>query len=150
MEYSSIIPRQSAPTVGQRIAGARNRARSAFGAISTTMAVGLVNYFGNLPYILPDTYTPAVRGINRSAIVPIGSLDFYVGWTDEESVAEWNGVTTIPTQRALLADDEVEVRSTPARVETIGLVEVSGRSTRPTSSALVDFVDGRTEQASPL
>ena len=101
------------------------------------MAVSLVNYFGNLPYILPDTYTPAVRGINRSAIVPIGSLDFYVGWTDEESAAEWNGVN-VPTQPAPLADVEVEDRSTPARVETIGLVEVSGRSPRPTSSAKVD------------
>ena len=138
MEYSSIIPRQLAPTVGQRAAGVRNRARSAFGAIGTTMAVGMVSYFSNLPYILPDTYTPAVRGINRSAIVPIGSLDFYVGWTDEESAAEWNGVN-VPTQPAPLADAEVEDRSTPARVETIGLVEVSGRSAGPASSALADL-----------
>ena len=33
----------------------------------------------------------------------------------------------------------MEDRSTPARVETIGLVEVSGRSTKPTSSAFVDL-----------
>ena len=130
--------------MGQEAAGARNRARSAFGAIGTTMAVGMVNYFGNLPYILPDTYTPVVRGINRSSIVPIGALNFYVGWTDEESDAEWNGVTTIPTQPALLASAQVEARSTPTRVETIGLVEVCGRSPRPTSSALVDLeVEGR-------
>ena len=82
MEYSSIIPRQLAPTVGQEAAGTRNRARSAIGAIGTTMAVGMVNYFGNLPHILPNIYTLAVRGINRSTIVLIGSLDFYVGWTD--------------------------------------------------------------------
>ena len=66
MEYSSIIPRQLAPTVGQEAAGARNRARSAFGAISTTMAVGLVNYFGNLPYIP----TPTLRPFAESTALP--------------------------------------------------------------------------------
>ena len=130
--------RQLAPTVGQEAAGARNRARSALSAICESVAVGMINYFGNLPFIVPDTFTPALHGITRSAIIPIGAFDFYVGWTDEEDVAMENGVTAIPTQPALVADREVEDRSTPARVETIGLVEVSGRSSRPTSSAKAD------------
>ena len=66
MEYSSIIPRQLAPTVGQEAAGARNRARSSFGAIGTTMAVGMVNYFGNLPYIP----TPTLRPFAESTALP--------------------------------------------------------------------------------
>ena len=57
----------------------------------------MISYFGNLPFIIPDTFTPAVRGITRSAIVPISAFDFYVGWTDDEDVATENGVTAIPT-----------------------------------------------------
>ena len=108
MEYSSIIPRQLAPTVGQEAAGARNRARSTLNVIGESVAVGMINYFGNLPFIVPDTFTPAVRGITRSAIIPIGAFHFYVGWTDDESVAEEHGVTTFPTRPVLLADNVVE------------------------------------------
>ena len=57
MAYSSAIPRQLAPTVGQEALQALQRARTKiFAGIGETVAIGRVLFSGNVPIIPPDEF----------------------------------------------------------------------------------------------
>src|SRR3954466_11036586 len=57
MAYSSAIPRQLAPTMGQEALQALQRARTKiFTGIGETIAIGHVLYSGNVPIVPPDDF----------------------------------------------------------------------------------------------
>src|SRR3954470_1350944 len=83
MAYSSAIPRQLAPTVGQEALQALQRARKIFTGIGETVAIGRVLFSGNVPIVPSNEFLiPAKRNPTRCSIVPIRNIHLFIGETD--------------------------------------------------------------------
>jgi hypothetical protein len=72
--------------------------------IGDTIAIGHVVYFGDTPFIVAESYTPASRNIAAHRIIPIGGIDIFVGFNSVQAAYE-----AIPTQPAPDAETAVEV-----------------------------------------
>src|SRR3954468_13570739 len=84
MAYSSAIPRQLAPTVGQEALQDLQRARTKiFVGIGKTVAIGRILFSGNVPIVPPDEFwIPAKMNPTRCSIVPIRDIHLFIGETD--------------------------------------------------------------------
>src|SRR3954471_20379095 len=80
MAYSSAIPRQLAPIVGQEALQALQRARTKiFTGISKTVAIGRVLFSGNIPIVpLDEFWIPAKTNPAWCSIVPIGDIHLFI------------------------------------------------------------------------
>src|SRR3954469_8062566 len=76
MAYSSAIPRQLAPTVGQEALQALPRARTKiFAGIGETVAIGRVLFSGNILIVPPgEFWISAKTNPKRCSVVPIGDI----------------------------------------------------------------------------
>src|SRR4051812_12122783 len=85
--YSSAIPRQLAPTVGQVALQALQRARTKiFAGIGETVAIGRVVFSGNVLIVPPDEFwIPAKTNPTRCSIVPIRDIHLFISETDSGS-----------------------------------------------------------------
>src|SRR3954463_8236420 len=84
MAYSSAIPRQLAPTVGQEALQALQWARiKIFAGIGEIVAIGHVLFSGNVPIVPPNEFwIPAKTNPTRCSIVPIGDIHLFIDETD--------------------------------------------------------------------
>src|SRR4051812_2083850 len=84
MAYSSAIPRQLAPTVGQEALQGLQRARTKiFAGIGETVAISRVLFSGNVPIVPPDEFwIPAKMNPTWCLVIPIGDIHLFIGETD--------------------------------------------------------------------
>src|SRR4051812_32701706 len=84
MAYSSAIPQQLAPTVGQEALQDLHRARTKiFAGIGKTVAIGRVLFSGNVPIVPPDEFwILAKMNPTRCSIIPIGDIHLFIEETD--------------------------------------------------------------------
>src|SRR4051812_22934884 len=84
MPYSSAIPRQLAPTMGEDALQALRRARTKiFAEIGKTIGIGRVLFSGNVPIVPPNEFwILAKTNPTRCLIVPIGDIHLFIGETD--------------------------------------------------------------------
>src|SRR4051812_15209732 len=102
MAYSSAIPRQLAPTVGQEALQALQRARTKiFAGIGKTVAISRVLFSGNVPIVPPDEFwIPAKTNPMRYSIVPIKDIHLFIGETDSGTSSLGVGGASRPAQTA--------------------------------------------------
>src|SRR3954468_22411511 len=102
MAYSSAIPRQLAPTMGQEALQALQRARSKiFTGISETIAIGHVLFSGNVLIVPPDEFwIPAKTNSTRRSIVPIRDIHLFIDETDSSTSSLEVGGSSRPTRTA--------------------------------------------------
>ena len=110
MAYSSAIPRQLAPTVGQEALQALQRARTKiFAGIGETVAIGRVLFSGNVPIVPPDEFwIPAKTNPTRCSIVPIGDIHLFIGETDSGTSSLGVGGASRPARTAYGQDTFAE------------------------------------------
>src|SRR3954468_9975327 len=110
MAYSSAIPRQLAPTVGQEALQALQRVRTKiFAGIGETVAIGRVLFSGNVPIVPPDEFwIPAKTKPTRCSIVPIGDIHLFIGETDSGTSSLGVGGTARPAWTAYGQDTFTE------------------------------------------
>src|SRR3954471_2568310 len=110
MVYSSAIPRQLAPTVGQEALQALQRARTKiFAGISETVALGHVLLSGNVLIVPPDEFwIPAKTNPTWCSIVPIGDIHLFIGETESGTSSLGFGGASRPAQTAYGQDTFAE------------------------------------------
>src|SRR3954464_3850117 len=110
MAYSSAIPRQLAPTVGQEALQALQRARTKiFTGIGKTVAIGHVLFSSNVPIVPPDEFwIPAKTNPTRCSIVPIGDIHLFIGETDSGNSSLGVGGASRPARTAYGQDTFAE------------------------------------------
>src|SRR4051812_4428434 len=102
MAYSSAIPRQLAPTVGQEALQALQRARTKiFAGIGETIAIDRVLFSGNVTIVPPDEFwIPVKTNPTRCSIVPIGDIHLFIGETDSGTSSLGVGGASRPARTA--------------------------------------------------
>src|SRR4051812_46887240 len=110
MAYSSAIPRQLAPTMGQEALQALQRARTKiFAGISETVAIGRVLFAGNVPIVPTDKlWIPAKTNPTRCSIVPIRDIHLFIGETDSRTSSLGVGGASRPAWTAYGQDTFAE------------------------------------------
>src|SRR3954470_20629363 len=110
MAYSSTIPRQLVPTVGQEALQALQRARTKiFAGIGETIAIGRVLFSGNIPIVpLDEFWIPAKTNPTRCSIVPIGDIHLFIGETDSGTSSLGVGGASRPARTAYGQDTFAE------------------------------------------
>src|SRR3954468_7374016 len=100
--YSSAIPRQLAPTVGQEVLQALQRARTKIIAgIGKTVAICRVLFSGNVPIVPPDEFwIPVKTNPTRCSIVSIRDINLFNGETNSGTSSLGVGGTSRPTRTA--------------------------------------------------
>ena len=77
------IPRQLAPTVGHKVPGVTFQAGT-LGGVGKQIAVGRVTRYGGHSYVNSDeSWLPADDYLIGCAIVPIGGINVFIGYTPE-------------------------------------------------------------------
>ena len=77
------IPRQLAPTVGHKVPGVTFQAGT-LGGVGKQIAVGRVTRYGGHSYVNSDeSWLPTDDYLIGCAIVPIGGIDVFIGYTPE-------------------------------------------------------------------
>src|SRR3954467_5627506 len=102
MAYSSAIPRQLAPTVGQEVLQALQRARTKiFAGIGKTVSIGRVLFSDNVPIVPPDKFwIPAKTNPMRCSIVLIRDHHRFIGEIDSGSSSLEVGGASRPARSA--------------------------------------------------
>src|SRR3954468_7100254 len=102
MAYSSAIPRQLAPTVGQEALQALQRARTKiFAGIGETVAIGRVLFSSNVPIVPPDEFwILAKTNPTRCSVVPIKDIHLFIGETDSGTSSLGVGGASRPARTA--------------------------------------------------
>ena len=78
--------------MGQEARGAQIRAGSHLGGIGDTIAIGRIAYVDNAPVIFNDSsWTPAFDFVTNALILPIGSFDIFIGFTDKGTALHLGG-----------------------------------------------------------
>src|SRR3954468_16169397 len=110
MAYSSAIPRQLAPTVGQEALQDLQRARTKiFAGIGKTVAIGRVLFSGNVPIVPPDEFLiPTKTNPTRCSIVPIEDIHLFIGETDSGTSSLGVGGASRPARTAHRQDTFAE------------------------------------------
>ena len=141
MAYSSAIPRQLAPTVGQEALQALQRARTKiFAGIGETVAIGRVLFSGNVPIIpLPpdEFWIPAKTNPTRCSIVPIGDIHLFIGETDSGTSSLGVGGASRPARTAYGQDTFAEGSMSDLSSEFAGK---DRKNSRPTQTAPVQDI----------
>src|SRR3954464_8569846 len=139
MAYSSAIPGQLAPTVGQEALQALQRARTRiFAGIGETIAIGRVLFSSNVPIVPPDEFwIPAKRNPMRCSIVPIGDIHLFIGETDSGSSSLGVGGASRPAQTAYGQDTFAEGSMSDLSSEFAGK---DRKNSRPTQTAPVQDI----------
>src|SRR3954462_1788405 len=134
MAYSSAIPRQLAPTVGQEELQALQRARTKiFAGIGETVAIGRVLFSGNVPIVPPDElWIPAKMNPTRCSIVPIGDIHLFIGETDSGTSSLGVGGVSRPAQTAYGQDTFAKGSMSDLSLEFAGK---DRKNSRPTQTA---------------
>src|SRR3954464_4134950 len=122
MAYSSAIPRQLAPTVGQEALQALQRARTKiFAGIGETVAIGRVLFSGNVPIVPPDEFwIPAKTNPTRCSIVPIGDIHLFISETDSGTSSLGVGGASRPARTAYRQDTFAEGSMSDLSLEFAG------------------------------
>jgi hypothetical protein len=77
--------------VGHYASGAWIQARSTFGGIGDTVAIGRVLYDSGFPIVPADNlWVPAREDPARFTVVPIGDIHIFIGETDPTPATETN------------------------------------------------------------
>src|SRR3954471_24829214 len=139
MAYSSAIPRQLAPTVGQEALQALQRARTKiFAGIGETIAIGRVLFSGNVPIVPPDEFwIPVKMNPTRCSIVPIGDIHLFIGETDSGTSSLGVGGASRPTRTVYGQDTFTEGSMSDLSSEFAGK---DRKNSRPTQTAPVQDI----------
>src|SRR3954462_10579460 len=139
MAYSSAIPRQLAPTVGQEELQALQRARTKiFAGIGETVAIGRVLFTGNVPIVPPDEFwIPAKTNPIRCSIVPIGDIHLFIGETDSGTSSLGVEGASTPARTAYWQDTFAEGSMSNLSSEFAGKDQ---KNSRPTQTAPVQDI----------
>src|SRR3954465_2273906 len=132
MAYSSAIPRQMAPTVGQEALQALQRARTKiFAGIGETVAIGRVLFSGNVPIVPPDEFwIPAKANPTWCLIVPIGDIHLFIGETDSGTSSLGVGGASRPARTAYGQDTFAEGSMSDLSSEFAGKDQKNSRIAR--------------------
>src|SRR3954468_19292203 len=139
MAYSSAIPRQLAPTMGQEALQDLQRARTKiFAGIGKTVAIGRVLLSGNIPIVPPDEFwIPVKTNPTRCSIVPIGDIHLFIGETDSGTSSLGVGGASRPAQTAYGQDTFAKGSMSDLSLEFAGK---DRKNSRPTQTALVQDI----------
>src|SRR4051812_1241987 len=134
MAYSSAIPRQLAPTVGQEALQALQRARTKiFAGIGETIAVGRVLFSDNVPIVPPDEFwIPAKTNPTRCSIVPIRDIHLFIGETDSGTSSLGVGGASRPARTTYGQDTFTEGSMSDLSLELAGKDRKNSRPTQTT------------------
>src|SRR3954464_13590405 len=110
MAYSSAIPRQLAPTVGQEALQALQRARTKiFAGIGETVAIRPVLFSGNVPIVPPNEFwIPSQPNPTQCSIIPIRDIHLFIGETDSGTSSLGVGGASRPARTAYGLDTFAE------------------------------------------
>ena len=81
------IPTTVAPTVGQGASSLRSAARP-YSPIVRPFATGRMIATGSILHIQPSSYRPATAPITHAVMLPIGTINLYVGFTGSSDPAD--------------------------------------------------------------
>ena len=139
MAYSSAIPRQLAPTMGQETLQALQRARTKiFTRIGETVAIGHVLFSGNVPIVPPNEFwIPAKTNPMRCSIVPIGDIHLFIGETDSGTSSLGVGGASMPARTAYGHDRFAEGSISDLSSKFAGKDQ---KNSRPTQTAPVQDI----------
>src|SRR4051812_28849076 len=139
MAYSSEIPRQLAPTVGQEALQALQRARTKiFAGIGKTVAIGRVLFSGNVSIVPFDEFwIPAKTNPTRCSIVPIRDIHLFIGETNLGTSSLGVGGASRPARTAYGQDTFTEGSMSDLSLEFAGK---DRKNSRPTQTALVQDI----------
>src|SRR3954463_5504326 len=132
MAYSSAVPRQLAPTVGQEDLQALQRARTKiFAGTGKTVSISRVLFSGNVPIVPPDEFwIPTKKNPTRCSIVPIEDIHLFIGKTDSGTSSLGVGGTSRPARIAYGQDTFVEGSMSDLSSEFAGKDRKASRPTR--------------------
>src|SRR3954453_18458329 len=82
-----VIPTIVAPTMGHRASGLRSAARP-YSPIARSMATGRLVATGSIFHIQPSSFVSASAPVVHAAMLPIGSIKLYVGFTGSSDPAD--------------------------------------------------------------
>jgi len=82
-----VIPTTVAPTVGPGTSSLRSAARP-YTPIARPIATGRMIATGSIYHILPSSYVPASAPVTHAVMLPIGSINLYVGFTGASHPAD--------------------------------------------------------------
>src|SRR3954465_2670715 len=134
MAYSSAIPRQLAPTMGQEALQDLQRARTKiFAGIGETVAISRVLFSGNVLIVPPDEFwIPAKTNPTRCSIVPIGDIPLFIGETDSGTSSLGVGGASRPARTAYGMDTFAEGSMSDPSSE---LADKGQKASRPARTA---------------
>ena len=75
------IPTTVTPTVGHGVSSLRSAARP-YSPVARDIATGRLIATGSFYHILPSSYMPASRPLTHAAMLPVGSINIFVGFTE--------------------------------------------------------------------
>src|SRR4051812_26593158 len=139
MAYSSAIPRQLAPTVGQEALQALQRAMTKiFAGIGETVAIGRILFSGNVPIVPPDKFwIPAKTNPTWCSIVPIGDIRLFICETDSGTSSLGVGGASRPARTVYGQDTFAEGSMSDLSSE---FADKDRKNSRPTHTAHVQDI----------
>lgn len=128
------IPRQLAPTVGHKVPGVTFQAGT-LGGVGKQIAVGRVTRYDGHSYVNSDeSWLPADDYLIGCAIIPIGGIDVFIGYTPEAyGLPRFYNPTHQPFDRQDGSESAFSQESAESDFHFVGVVGLGSTPSRKTT-----------------